>query len=172
MNILNPALTAELSYILHTYELSGDKVWISLNDKIPVDGYSGATALSDAYNGLVSKIPSFLESFIGIIPGSASETSALLILVGATYLIISGVGSWRIIISGILGGLFMSLVFNYFSVNIETTNYLLKINPVQVFRRFYSVLCLWQLICLSFSNNNGKWIYGFMVGFLGILIHY
>ena len=114
MNILNPALTARaFLYFAYPTELSGDKVWISLNDKIPVDGYSGATALSDAYNGLVSKIPSFLESFIGIIPGSASETSALLILVGATYLIVSGVGSWRIIISGILGGLFMSLIFNW-----------------------------------------------------------
>jgi len=174
MNILNPALTARaFLYFAYPTELSGDKVWISLNDKIPVDGYSGATALSDAYNGLVSKIPSFLESFIGIIPGSASETSALLILVGATYLIVSGVGSWRIIISGILGGLFMSLVFNYFSANIETTNYLFKINP------FHQICLGGFLFGVVFMATDpvsasqtimGKWIYGFLVGLLGILI--
>ena len=174
MNILNPALTARaFLYFAYPTELSGDKVWISLNDKTPVDGYSGATALSDAYNGLVSKIPSLLDSFIGIIPGSASETSALLILFGATYLIISGVGSWRIIISGILGGLFMSLVFNYFSANIETTNYLFKINP------FHQICLGGFLFGVVFMATDpvsasqtimGKWIYGFLVGLLGILI--
>jgi len=174
MNILNPALTARaFLYFAYPTELSGDKVWISLNDKIPVDGYSGATALSDAYNGLVSKIPSLLDSFIGIIPGSASETSALLILFGATYLIISGVGSWRIIISGILGGLIMSLVFNYFSANIETTNYLFKINP------FHQICLGGFLFGVVFMATDpvsasqtimGKWIYGFLVGLLGILI--
>tara|TARA_B100000401_G_scaffold424022_1_gene352412 strand:- start:754 stop:1923 length:1170 start_codon:yes stop_codon:yes gene_type:complete len=174
MNILNPALTARaFLYFAYPTELSGDKVWISLNDKTPVDGYSGATALSDAYNGLVSKIPSLLDSFIGIIPGSASETSALLILFGATYLIISGVGSWRIIISGILGGLIMSLVFNYFSANIETTNYLFKINP------FHQICLGGFLFGVVFMATDpvsasqtimGKWIYGFLVGLLGILI--
>lgn len=174
MNILNPALTARaFLYFAYPTELSGDKVWVSLNDKIPVDGYSGATALSDAYNGLVSEIPSLLDSFIGIIPGSASETSALLILIGATYLTISGVGSWRIIISGILGGLFMSLVFNYFSVNIETTNYLFKINP------FHQICLGGFLFGVVFMATDpvsasqtimGKWIYGFLVGLLGILI--
>ena len=174
MNILNPALTARaFLYFAYPTELSGDKVWVSLNDKIPVDGYSGATALSDAYNGLVSKIPSLMDSFIGIIPGSASETSALFILIGASYLIMSGVGSWRIIISGILGGLFMSLVFNYFSINIETTNYLLKINP-------FHQICLGGFLFgvvfmatdpVSASQTiTGKWIYGFLVGLLGILI--
>ena len=174
MNILNPALTARaFLYFAYPTELSGDKVWISLNDKIPVDGYSGATALSDAYNGLVSKIPSLLDSFIGIIPGSASETSALLILFGATYLIISGVGSWRIIISGILGGLFMSLVFNYFSANIETTNYLFKINPfhqICLGGFLFGVVFMATDPVSASQTTMGKWIYGFMVGLLGILI--
>ena len=174
MNILNPALTARaFLYFAYPTELSGDKVWISLNDKIPVDGYSGATALSDAYNGLVSKIPSFLESFIGIIPGSASETSALLILFGATYLIISGVGSWRIILSGILGGLFMSLVFNYFSVNIETTNYLFEINPfhqICLGGFLFGVVFMATDPVSASQTTMGKWIYGFLVGLLGILI--
>ena len=174
MNILNPALTARaFLYFAYPTELSGDKVWVSLNDKIPVDGYSGATALSDAYNGLINKIPSLLESFIGTIPGSASETSALLILLGAAYLIISGVGSWRIIISGIVGGLFMSMVFNYFSANIETTNYLLKINPLHQICLggfLFGVVFMATDPVSASQTTMGKWIYGFMVGFLGILI--
>ena len=174
MNILNPALTARaFLYFAYPTELSGDKVWVSLNDKIPVDGYSGATALSDAYNGLINKIPSLLESFIGTIPGSASETSALLILIGAAYLIISGVGSWRIIISGILGGLFMSIVFNYFSANIETTNYLFKINPfhqICLGGFLFGVVFMATDPVSASQTTMGKWIYGFMVGLLGILI--
>ena len=174
MNILNPALTARaFLYFAYPTELSGDKVWVSLNDKIPVDGYSGATALSDAYNGLINKIPSLLESFIGTIPGSASETSALLILIGAAYLILSGVGSWRIIISGILGGIFMSIVFNYFSANIETTNYLLKINPLHQICLggfLFGVVFMATDPVSASQTTMGKWIYGFMVGLLGILI--
>ena len=174
MNILNPALTARaFLYFAYPTELSGDKVWVSLNDKIPVDGYSGATALSDAYNGLINKIPSLLESFIGTIPGSASETSALLILIGAAYLIISGVGSWRIIISGILGGLFMSMVFNYFSANIETTNYLLKINPLHQICLggfLFGVVFMATDPVSASQTTIVKWIYGFLVGLLGILI--
>ena len=174
MNILNPALTARaFLYFAYPTELSGDKVWVSLSDKIPVDGYSGATALSDAYNGLINKIPSLLESFIGTIPGSASETSALLILIGAAYLIISGVGSWRIIISGILGGLFMSMVFNYFSANIETTNYLLKINPLHQICLggfLFGVVFMATDPVSASQTTMGKWIYGFLVGLLGILI--
>ena len=134
---------------------------------------SGATALSDAYNGLINKIPSLLESFIGTIPGSASETSALLILIGAAYLILSGVGSWRIIISGILGGIFMSIVFNYFSANIETTNYLLKINPLHQICLggfLFGVVFMATDPVSASQTTMGKWIYGFMVGLLGILI--
>lgn len=174
MNILNPALTARaFLYFAYPTELSGDKVWISLNNEIPVDGYSGATALSDAYNGLVTKLPSLLESFIGTIPGSASETSALLILVGATYLILTGVGSWRIILSGIIGGLFMSLIFNYFSDSFETANYLFKINPfhqICLGGFLFGVVFMATDPVSASQTTNGKWIYGFLVGFLGILI--
>ncbi len=174
MNILNPALTARaFLYFAYPTELSGDKVWISLNNQIPVDGYSGATALSDAYNGLVTKLPSLLESFIGTIPGSASETSALLILVGAAYLVLTGVGSWRIILSGIIGGLFMSLVFNYFSDSFETTNYLFKINPfhqICLGGFLFGVVFMATDPVSASQTTNGKWIYGFLVGFLGILI--
>ena len=138
MNILNPALTARaFLYFAYPTELSGDKVWTSLNLKPEagetlVDGYSGATALSDAFNGIGTDLAgsfhesfSLFKSFIGTIPGSVSETSALFILIGAAYLIISGIGSWRIIISGILGGLLCLLYSIIFQqISIPQTTYL------------------------------------------------
>ncbi len=182
MNILNPALTARaFLYFAYPTELSGDKVWVSLNDKIPVDGYSGATALSDAYNGIGTADLagsfhdnfSLFKSFIGTIPGSVSETSALLILIGAAYLIISGIGSWRIIISGILGGLFMSQVFNYFGESIETTNYLFNIDPfhqICLGGFLFGVVFMATDPVSAAQTTTGKWIYGFLIGILGILI--
>jgi len=174
MNIMNPALTARaFLYFAYPTVMSGDKVWVSLNDQIPVDGYSGATALSNAYNGLVDQVPSLLESFIGTIPGSASETSALLILVGAVYLIATGIGSWRVILSGILGGIVMGLIFNYFSGSIESTNYLLKMNPIHQICLggfLFGVVFMATDPVSAAQTNTGKWIYGFLVGLLGILI--
>ena len=174
MNILNPALTARaFLYFAYPTVMSGDKVWVSLNNQMPVDGYSGATALSDAYNGLVHKVPSLLESFIGTIPGSASETSALLILVGAAYLIATGIGSWRVIISGIVGGIVMGMIFNYFSASIESTNYLLKINPIHQICLggfLFGVVFMATDPVSAAQTNTGKWIYGFLIGLLGILI--
>jgi|TARA_B110000908_G_C10268141_1_gene466937 Na+-transporting NADH:ubiquinone oxidoreductase subunit B len=174
MNILNPALTARaFLYFAYPTVMSGDKVWVSLNNQMPVDGYSGATALSDAYNGLVGKVPSLLESFIGTIPGSASETSALLILVGAAYLIATGIGSWRVIISGIVGGIVMGMIFNYFSASIESTNYLLKINPIHQICLggfLFGVVFMATDPVSAAQTNTGKWIYGFLIGLLGILI--
>ncbi len=174
MNILNPALTARaFLYFAYPTVMSGDKVWVSLNNQMPVDGYSGATALSDAYNGLVDKVPSLLESFIGTIPGSASETSALLVLVGAAYLIATGIGSWRVIISGIVGGIVMGMIFNYFSASIESTNYLLKINPIHQICLggfLFGVVFMATDPVSAAQTNTGKWIYGFLIGLLGILI--
>ena len=174
MNILNPALTARaFLYFAYPTVMSGDKVWVSLNNQMPVDGYSGATALSDAYNGLVHKVPSLLESFIGTIPGSASETSALLILVGAAYLIATGIGSWRVIISGIVGGIVMGMIFKYFSASIESTNYLLKINPIHQICLggfLFGVVFMATDPVSAAQTNTGKWIYGFLIGLLGILI--
>tara|TARA_B110000444_G_scaffold156901_1_gene146712 strand:- start:3524 stop:4693 length:1170 start_codon:yes stop_codon:yes gene_type:complete len=174
MNILNPALTARaFLYFAYPTMMSGDKVWVSLNNETAVDGYSGATALSDAYNGLVDKLPSIMESFIGTIPGSASETSAMLILLGAVYLIVSGVGSWRIIFSGIIGGLVMSMIFNYFAGTFETTNYLFKINPfhqICLGGFLFGVVFMATDPVSASQTTKGKWIYGFLVGFLGIMI--
>ncbi len=178
MNILNPALTARVfAFFAYPSYMSGDKVWINTtasSGQSVVDGYSGATALGDlATTGSTSLSP--LDMFLGMIPGSIGETSTLAILIGAVMLIFTGVGSWRIIVSGMLGGLVMGLLFNAFAEY--------AISPEQI--AFMSVPAWQHLIMGGFAFGivfmatdpvsasqtlKGKWIYGFLAGFLGIMI--
>lgn len=109
-NFLNPALTAR-AFLFFAYpaEISGDAVWVA------VDGYSGATALSIAASSGVeglSQAVNWWDAFHGFIPGSMGETSALACLMGAGLLIASGIGSWRIMASMIVGTVATVLLFN------------------------------------------------------------
>ncbi|HAD96989.1 MAG TPA: NADH:ubiquinone reductase (Na(+)-transporting) subunit B, partial [Cryomorphaceae bacterium] len=116
MNILNPALTARaFAFFAYPSYMSGDKVWINTSTEAGqsvVDGYSGATALGElATTGSTSLSP--MDMFIGSIPGSIGETSVIAILIGAAILLITGIGSWRIMFSALLGGVAMGLIFNW-----------------------------------------------------------
>lgn len=109
-NFLNPALTAR-AFLFFAYpaEISGDAVWVA------VDGYSGATALSVAATGGVNELASsynWLSAFVGFIPGSMGETSTLACLMGAGVLIAAGIGSWRIMLSMVVGLASTVLLFN------------------------------------------------------------
>jgi Na+-transporting NADH:ubiquinone oxidoreductase subunit B len=177
MNILNPALTAR-AFLFFAYpsSMSGDKVWISglTEGTGVVDGYSGSTILGQAaqnsssfVNGLGETYTSW-DMFLGTIPGSIGETSTLAILIGAAFLILSGVGSWKIIVSVFAGGAVMGLLLNVFAVN------------------EFMALPLWEHLMLggfafgavfmatdpvtAAQTEKGKWIYGFLAGFLAILI--
>jgi Na+-transporting NADH:ubiquinone oxidoreductase subunit B len=115
MNILNPALTARaFAFFAYPSFMSGDKVWINATlgpGEALVDGYSGATALGQfATTG--STTFSAWDAFLGIIPGSIGETSTILILLGGIYLIATGIGSWKIMFSSLLGAITISLIFN------------------------------------------------------------
>ncbi|MAJ98982.1 MAG: NADH:ubiquinone reductase (Na(+)-transporting) subunit B [Flavobacteriales bacterium TMED288] len=174
MNIWNPALTARaFLYFAYPTMMSGEKIWTSLGSQDAVDGYSGATALANAYNGISEKIPNIYDSFIGNIPGSAAETSSLFVLIGALYLIFTGIGSWRIIISGIFGGIFMGIIFNLFSPSLNSNNLLFSINPIhQIFLGgfLFGVVFMATDPVSASQTTMGKYIYGFLVGSLGILI--
>ena len=105
MNVLNPALTGR-AFLFFAYpaQLSGDDVWIAAGTA--PDGISGATALARAAEaglGGVTEIFDPWHAFIGLIPGSMGETSALACLVGALVLIATGVASWRIMLSVAIG---------------------------------------------------------------------
>lgn len=165
MNILNPALTAR-AFLFFAYpaEISGDKVWVA------VDGLSQATPLAQ-YADIQMKMDfSWLDSFLGLIPGSMGETSTLAVLIGATILILSKVGSWKIMFSGLLGMVVMSLGLNAIG---STTNPMFLVTPE------------WHLVMGGFAfglvymatdpvsatmTEQGKYIYGFLIGVLCVLV--
>ncbi len=106
-NIMNVALLAR-AFLFFAYpaQMTGDKVWIyQLTENAPVDGFSGATPLAELALGNTDKIPSFYDMFMGYLPGSIGETSTLAILIGAAILLFTGVGSWKIMLSTVVGAL-------------------------------------------------------------------
>ncbi len=171
MNILNPALTAR-AFLFFAYPgwMSGDTVWVSklTGGEGIVDGFSGATPLAEAAAGNVDNIPSVWNMFLGIIPGSVGETSTLAILIGAAILIYTGVGSWKIITSVFAGGLVMGLILNLFAVNpfmeIPAWHHL-----VMGGFAFGAVFMATDPVTAA-QTEKGKWIYGFLVGIMAILI--
>ena len=169
MNIMNPALTAR-AFLFFAYPtmMSGDKVWISLGGEKAVDGFSGATPLANAIEGGVNAIPSIMESFIGIIPGSIAETSGLAILIGAALLLISGIASWRVMTGMFLGGYAMGLIFNAFAVNpfMEVP----AIQQIVLGGFLFGMVFMATDPVSAAQTNKGKWIYGFLTGLLAILI--
>jgi len=169
MNILNPALTAR-AFLFFAYPtmMSGDKVWITLGGEIAVDGFSGATPLANAIEGGVNAIPSIMESFIGIIPGSIAETSGVAILIGAALLLISGIASWRVMTGMFLGGYAMGLIFNAFAVNpfMEVP----AIQQIVMGGFLFGMVFMATDPVSAAQTNKGKWIYGFLTGLLAILI--
>jgi Na+-transporting NADH:ubiquinone oxidoreductase subunit B len=172
MNILNPALTARaFAFFAYPTYMSGDKVWAGLSN---VDGVSSATALGQ-YATTGSTDYSAWDAFLGIIPGSIGETSTVAILIGAVYLISTGVGSWKIMFSAVLGALAMGLVFNGVAD--------LMISPEQ--QSYLAVPFYYHLVFGGFAfgavfmatdpvsaahTERGKWIYGFLVGVFSIMI--
>ncbi len=172
MNIFNPALLAR-AFVFFAYpaKITGDFIWIEgLSDKSSkiVDGFSGATPLSQAANYAVDKIPSDLTLFLGNIPGSIGETSKLAILIGAAILLLSGIGNWRIMLTTVLGGLFMSLIFNLVGANPY-----MQISPITQLLMggflFGAVFMATDPVTAA-QTNTGKYIYGFMVGVIAIMV--
>jgi Na+-transporting NADH:ubiquinone oxidoreductase subunit B len=171
MNILNPALLAR-AFLFFAYPayMSGNEVWTHglLEGKGIVDGFSGATPLSMAAEGNVDQIPNATEMFLGFIPGSIGETSTLAVLLGALLLLYTGVGSWRIMLSTFVGGLVMGLILNAFAVNpfmaIPAWEHL-----VMGGFAFGAVFMATDPVSAA-QTRRGKYIYGFLIGILAILI--
>ena len=171
MNVFNPALLAR-AFLFFSYPawMTGDKVWIEglTRGQNVIDGFSGATPLSLLAQGETTKIPSFMEMFIGTIPGSIGETSTIAILIGAVILIATGIGSWKIIVSTFAGGLAMGLLLNSFAANpyMELPAYY---HFVMGGFAFGAVFMATDPVSGA-QTETGKWIYGFMIGVLSILI--
>lgn len=171
MNILNPALTARaFLFFAYPQDLSGDKVWIAEK----ADAYSGATALGQLLtNEPLESLPSAANMFWGMIPGSIGETSTFLILIGAAILIITGVGSWRIILSVFAGGFGLAALFWALGPVIAPDNTYMAIPPyyhlIMGGFAFGAVYMATDPVTAS-QTNRGKWIYGILIGVMAVLI--
>jgi len=171
MNIFNPALLAR-AFLFFSYPawMTGDNIWTEglTAGKNVIDGFSGATPLSLCAAGEITKLPSFMQMFIGTIPGSIGETSTLAILIGAIILLVTGVGSWKIMVSVFAGGLGMGLLMNVTSVN-DYMDLPFYYHFVMGGFAFGAVFMATDPVSGA-QTERGKWIYGFMIGVLSILI--
>ena len=178
-NVFNPALTARaFMYFAFPTKISGDKVWA-----VGPDGYSGATALAipanpveyDTASNLFASSTQFdfslMNMFWGLIPGSIGETNKLLIIGGALFLIYCGIASWRIIASSIIGLVFTAFLFNLLSG--FSTNAMLTITPLQhllIGSFLFGTVFMATEPVTSSHTNTGRWIYGFLIGVLTVII--
>ena len=174
MNFVNPALAAR-AFLFFAYpaEISGDRVWTAVSPGAAIDGFSGATLLSQVRQ---MSTPfdqagfSWWTAFIGLEPGSMGETSALACLIGALLIAITGVGSWRIMVAVALGTVGMASLFNAIG---STTN------------AWYAVPFWWHMVLGGWAfgtafmatdpvtapfSNAGRWVYGILIGAFIVLI--
>lgn len=165
MNIVNPALTAR-AFLFFAYpgDISGDKVWIS--DK--ADAFSGATPLGDALVGNFDNMPSVYDMFMGFIPGSAGETSTLMILIGAVILLVTGIANWKIMFTVFAGGLTMGLLFNLWGAN-EYMEIPAYYHLIMGGFAFGAVFMATDPVTGA-QTSKGMYIYGFLIGLIAVLI--
>ena len=172
MNVVNVALTAR-AFLFFAYPtmLSGDKVWVNTGTdpgQSIVDGFSGATSLGHAASGNVAGITSFTDSLWGFEAGSIGETSAIACLLGALVLLITGIGSWRIMLSVLLGGAAMGAIFNLVGAN---DYMMIPVHHQLVLGGFmFGLVFMATDPVTGAQTNTGKWIYGFFIGIFAILI--
>ncbi|MDY4042358.1 MAG: NADH:ubiquinone reductase (Na(+)-transporting) subunit B [Marinifilaceae bacterium] len=168
MNIWNPALLAR-AFFFFSYPsmISGDKVWIA---GMP-DGFSQATPLAEAALGTPLNYD-MCSMFWGFIPGAVGETSTFCILIGALILIATGIGSWKIMLSTFVGGFLMAFLLQ--NVLPETNPYVVSgmtplMHLVAGGFSFGAVFMATDPVT-SAQTERGKWIYGFLIGVMAILI--
>lgn len=172
MNILNVALTAR-AFLFFAYPtmLSGDKVWVSTDGQAVVDGFSGATSMGHAASGNMAGVVPMMDSFWGFEAGSIGETSVVACLIGAAILLITGVGSWRIMLSVFLGGLAMAGIFNWVGPMVGNAYMQIPmLHQLMLGSFFFGLVFMATDPVTATQTNTGKWIYGFLIGLLAILI--
>ena len=179
-NFLNIALvTRAFLFFAYPSKMSGDGVFVSLGDAATVDAYSGATPLgqiASSTDGGVQLLNvageplTFWDTFIGLIPGSWGETSTLFILVGAAILLLTGIASWRIITSAVVGGLVMSAVAHYFATPLYPATLIDPVQQLCLGGFAFAVVFMATDPVTACRTNVGKYIYGFMIGVMAIVI--
>lgn len=186
-NIFNVALVAR-AFLFFSYptKMSGDKVWVRTGDTFGIgagqviDGYSGATPLAQigvteassfsevTFSSITGQPLSIADMFFGFIPGSVGEVSTVAILLGALILIVTGVGSWKTMLSVFLGGAATALLINQFAQNA-----IMGMPPIYHLLlggfAFGAVFMATDPVT-SARTEKGKWIYGFLIGLMAVTI--
>ncbi len=166
MNIFNPALMARaFLFFAYPQKMTGDQAWISDSPIFGfggqvADGFSGATPLAN-----LSEYTFTMDAVYGLIPGSIGETSVIAIAIGAVILLCTGIASWKIMLSVFAGGILTGLLFE----NLEMT-------PIHWYEHialggfcFGAVFMATDPVTSS-RTECGKWIYGFMIGVVAIVV--
>ena len=180
-NIFNVALmTRAFLFFAYPAKMSGDKVFVSLGGDKAVDGFTGATPLgqidsrTDPTSVSIVDVAghplSFMDSFLGFIPGSWGETSTLCIIIGAVILIATGMASWKIIVSGIAGGLAMSYIANLTASPLYPATFIGPLHQLCLGGFAFAIVFMATDPVTACRTETGKIIYGFMTGVLAIII--
>ena len=173
MNFLNPALLAR-AFLFFSYptKMSGSETWISLGKDTPIDGFTGATPLSFANEGIDALTNAGAQYgtdvwslFAGTVPGSVGETSVIAILIGAAILLMTGVASWKIMCSSVLGALFVGWLGNIAGATTVPAWMQLLLGGFA----FGTVFMATDPVT-SAQTECGKWIYGFLIGAVCITV--
>lgn len=168
-NFLNPALTGRaFLYFAYPAQMSGDTIWV------PVDGFSGATALSISasagFEELAANGMSWMDSFIGLIPGSIGETSTIACMIGLAFLLITRIANWRLVVGCLAGMIGFSLLLNF--IGSDT-------NPMFALPWYWHLVIGGYAFGLAFMvtepvsashTNLGRYFYGALVGVMVVMI--
>jgi len=184
MNILNPALTVR-AFLFFAYPtwMTGDKVWVEdakeradqIADGVKgIDAISGETLLGSLAQGKEITY-SVMDQFLGFIPGSVGETSTLLILLAGLFLIFTKIGSWRIMLSAVLGSLAMGYIFNMLAPSMAGTKFFALMDMefwqhLLVGGLAFGIVFMATDPVSAAQTNKGKIIYGFLIGFMSVMI--
>lgn len=179
-NFLNVALvTRAFLFFSYPSKMSGDNVFVSLGGAQGVDAYSGATPLGQLASATDPAAPitdilgnplSFTDIFFGFYPGSWGETSTFCILIGAVILLFTGIASWRIMGSALVGGLLMSVVAHNFASDLYPVSFMSPIEQLCLGGFMFAIVFMATDPVTACRTNTGKYIYGFLIGVIAILI--
>lgn len=184
-NIFNIALvTRAFLFFAYPASMSGDKAFVATDSifgfgPVAPDGFTCATPLGQLatasgadvqLTGIGDHLISTWDAFLGLIPGSFGETSTLMILIGAAILLISGMASWRVMISVFAGGLLMGWIANTFATPTYPVSFLSPVDQLLYGGFAFAAVFMATDPVTGARTNTGKWIYGFLVGAIAILI--
>ena len=176
MNIFNPALVAR-AFLFFSYptSMSGDKVWVASNEVLGFgynlpDGMTAATPLGQAAAGITDGMASFSDMVYGLIPGSIGETSVVAIAIGAVILLYTQIASWRTMVSVFVGGIIMAVLFNMLNMETNAVAQLPWYEHIATGGFCFGAVFMATDPVTSARTEKGKYIYGFLIGALAILI--